>query len=336
MSDIMNSDITVSSRVRLARNVSGVVFPTVLKDGATAKRITDDVASAITSVKGLKRFDIYQMLPTDSAILKERHLVSPEFVKDCPFASAIINQDETVSIMTNEEDHIRMQVLLSGFQLEKAFETANKIDDEISKKVKYAFDPKFGYLTSCTTNLGTGMRASVMMFLPGITLAGTMPELKVQLGKINMTVRGVYGEQSSALGYLYQISNLQSLGLSEQDIIAKVTDAVNKICEVEHSARMQLKHNEAGLKNDLFRAYGIATNAYMLKTTEAMEIIGKIKLGAYFDYFNIKNRDSINRLTVDVQPASMQRISGAMNVSDRDISRADYVAKVIKENVTRS
>ncbi|MDE7464217.1 MAG: hypothetical protein K2M48_04215 [Clostridiales bacterium] len=210
----MEDNTIVSTRIRLARNVDGLPFPHKLKE-IPARQITDGVERALSKIDRFTRFDMSGISQLDGTILQEKHLISPDLLTESPFGSVLINSDETVSVMVNEEDHIREQVILPGLSLDKAYARIDAIDDAISGSVKLAFSPRFGYLTSCATNLGTGMRASVMMFLPALTIKGLMDACINDVGRLNMTVRGVYGEGSNAEGYLYQVSFLSSLGITE-------------------------------------------------------------------------------------------------------------------------
>lgn len=326
----------ISTRIRLARNVDGLPFPHKLKR-ADALNIIDGVTRALAPLDRFVRYDMSGISQLDGAILQEKHLISPDLLTDSPFGAALISSDETVSVMVNEEDHIREQVIMSGLALDNAYDRINGIDDVLSKSIKLAYSPRFGYLTACATNLGTGMRASVMMFLPALTMCNMMDACINDVGRLNMTVRGVYGEGSKADGYLYQISNQRTLGMTEKDILGAVRSAINYVSDAELRARMRLKADEPALKDKIFRAWGVATNAYKLTTGEAMQILSLIRLGAYYGYIGVKNDIEFQNLITGCQPANMQRLSGKnMSVDERDIMRADYLASRLRDVAARA
>ncbi|MCH5162562.1 MAG: protein arginine kinase [Clostridiales bacterium] len=332
----MDDNTIVSTRIRLARNIDGLPFPHKLNE-ATARQITDGVEHALSSVDRFTRFDMNKISNLDGTILQEKHLISPDLLTECPFGSVLIGMDETVSIMVNEEDHIREQVILPGLSLERAYNRINMIDDAISNTMKFAFSPRYGYLTACATNLGTGMRASVMMFLPALTMKGLIDACINDVGRLNMTVRGIYGEGSNAEGYLYQVSNQRTLGITEGDILDSVGSAINHIVDAENRARELLKRDEPELKDKIFRAYGLATNAYKLTTTEAMHALAMIRLGAYYGYISVNDQKIFTALTTKCLPANMQKLSGKnIGALERDILRAQYIAAGIKKSTVKN
>lgn len=325
----------VSTRLRLARNVDGLPFPHKLKELA-ARQITDKVEQTLAYVDKFSRYDMSDISDLDGTILQEKHLISPDLLEESPFGAVLISSDENVSVMVNEEDHIREQVILPGLSLDQAYDRVNRIDDILSKNIKFAFDNRFGYLTSCATNLGTGMRASVMMFLPALTIENMIESVITDVGRLNMTVRGVYGEGSKAEGYLYQISNQRTLGVRETDILDAVKDAINHIVDAELRARQLLKRDEATLKDKIYRAWGIANNAYKLTTGEAMQYLALIRLGGYYGYIDIPDDGKFQDLITACQPAGMQKAGGdGMSVNDRDVLRASYVASTLNNICNR-
>ena len=321
------SDMTlVSTRIRLARNIDGLPFPHKLGE-AHARKIIDKVESALAPVDKFSRYDICGLTELDGNILREKHLISTDLLSDSPYGSVLISADETVSVMVNEEDHVREQVILGGLALDQAYDRINRIDDILAQNVKFAFSQRLGYLTACATNLGTGMRASVMMFLPALTIQHLIDSCINDVSRLNITVRGVYGEGSRAEGYLYQISNQHTLGVTESEILDYVKSAINHIVEAEMRARELLKRDEPSLKDKIFRAWGIAENAYKLSTGEAMELLSMIRLGAHYGYIDISDADEYQKLVTNCQPANMQLLGGKnISVDDRDILRARYVA----------
>lgn len=323
------NSIIVSTRLRLARNIDGLPFPHKLAE-MPSRQVADTVEKSLSYIDKFERFDIGNISKSDGAVLQEKHLISPDLLEECPFGSVLISADENVSVMVNEEDHIREQVILSGLALDQAYDRVCRIDDALGKNIKFAFDNRFGYLTSCATNLGTGMRASVMMFLPALTLQNMMDGCITDVGRLNMTVRGVYGEGSKADGYLYQISNQRTLGVKEIDIIDSVKGAINHIVDAELRARQLLKRDESELKDGIYRAWGIANNAYKLSTAEAMQFLAMIRLGGYYGYIDIGDEKEFQDLVTSCQPANMQRLGGnEMSVDERDAFRARHIAAAL-------
>ncbi len=332
----MSDNTIISTRIRLARNVDGLPFPHKLNE-LGARQITDGVERALSGVSRFTRYDMNGISRLDGTILQEKHLISPDLLTDSRFGSVLIGADETASVMVNEEDHIREQVILPGLSLDAAYERIQKIDDAIASNMKLAFSPRYGYLTSCVTNLGTGMRASVMMFLPGLTLKKLIDACITDVGRLNMTVRGVYGEGSEAEGYLYQISNQRTLGVTEREILDSVGGAINHIVDAENRARGLLLRNETELKDKIYRAYGLATNAYKLSTAEAMYVLAMIRLGAYYGYINVNNVDALTDLTTRCRPANMQKLSGKnLSIEERDVLRAKFLSANIKSLAQKS
>ena len=327
----MDETTVVSTRIRLARNISGLPFPHKLAQ-TPAMQVVDKVGKALASVDSFSRYDMGKITKLDGTVLQEKHLISPDLLNDCPFGSAFISPDETVSVMVNEEDHIREQVIMNGFSLDEAFDKINTLDDVLSRDIKFAYSPRFGYLTSCTTNVGTGMRASVMVFLPALTGLKLIENCVNGMSRLNMTVRGVYGEGSKAVGCLYQISNRHTLGVKEGDVLNAVRSAINNIIEAELRARAQLKYNETELRDDICRAWGTATNAYKLSTSEAMQLLSLKRLGGYYGYIEIKDLAEFQKIVISCQPANIQKLGGNnLEPSARDVFRAHYIAAALGE-----
>ena len=323
----MRNDMTmISTRIRLARNIDGLPFPHKLSE-VHARKIIDKVESALAPVDRFTRYDIGGLSELEGNILREKHLISSDLLSESPYGSVLLSADETVSVMVNEEDHIREQVILSGLALDQAYDRINHIDDILEKNIKFAYSQRFGYLTACATNLGTGMRASVMMFLPALTMLNLVDSCINDVGRLNITVRGVYGEGSRVEGYMYQISNQHTLGLTEGEILDSVKSAINHIADAELSAREQLRRDEASLKDKIFRAWGIAGNAYKLSSGEAVELLSLIRLGAYYEYTEIFDANAFQKLVTDCQPANMHFIVGKnISVDERDVLRARYIS----------
>lgn len=324
-------DVVISSRIRLARNVNDIPFPSRLNDeraSLIARKVYD-------SLQAGDSYDLYKMSnisEIDGNVLMEKHLISADLLNNNQFGAAIINESETVSIMINEEDHIREQSILKGFNLKEAYEKINAVDDCIAARIRFSFDPRLGYLTSCPTNLGTGLRASVMMFLPGLSITKNLDSCVNAVSRLNMTVRGVYGEGSDADGFLYQVSNQKTLGVSESEIIQSVETSINHIVDTELRAReVLLRNNETELKDRIMRAWGVLTNAYTLSTDEFMRLTAFVKLGVYYGLIRVSDRARLEKLITEAQPANLINISGKqLDAAERDLYRAAYVGKTLR------
>ena len=327
-------NIVVSSRVRLARNVRGLPFPKRLmpQDERVYSVLLSGVKNAIGNRFG---YDFYEMRRLDGVerqALLEQHLVSYDLTSNIDNGSVLISHDKTISIMVNEEDHIRAQCVLAGLNLYEAYDKIDALDDELAKNLDIAFDKRLGYLTSCPTNLGTGMRASVMMFLPALTQLDGMHAIISTAHKLGLTARGMYGEGSDADGYLYQISNEVSLGISEKDILRRVDTFVRKVAENELKAR-EILFQQGGVQliDQIARAYGILTNAYMLSSDECMRLLSYVKLGV--SHGIIKNIDmaTLSNLTDSIGSAEICKEAGKnLGATDRDIERAKRVKETLK------
>ena len=230
------SKIVVSTRIRLARNVEGYPFPSHLKNEKQAKDVIRLVTSGLARLDEFKIYYMDNLSEAEALSLKENHLISPNIITKRG-AAALINREESVSIMINEEDHLREQCIVKGLDLQLAYETMSEIDGRISRSMKFAYDEQLGFLTACPTNLGTGLRASVMLFLPALTINGLMPRVIKAVARLGLTVRGIYGEGSRAEGYIYQISNEVTLGVTEEEIIQQVEETVKKVCDLETAER---------------------------------------------------------------------------------------------------
>ena len=283
------SSIVISSRIRLARNLADFAMPQQISV-EEGHRVLKKVAE---SVRGLDDFKVYTMgaLPKqDACVMQEKHLISQDLLEKKDYGAVILSSDETISIMVNEEDHIREQCFLRGLELEKAYEKLNSLDDKMLSKLNIAYDNKLGFLTSCITNVGTGMRASVLLFLPALTLSGEIDDITKALSEKGLCTRGVYGEASSFDGYMYQISNGTSLGLTEKEIVGTVKEAVLRICDYENKARKQLMANrETEITDRVLRAYGVLTNCYTLSSGELLKLGGELKMGIALGIIRLKD-----------------------------------------------
>ena len=324
----------VSTRVRLARNLEGYPFPFHLKGEKQAKEIIRLISSGVS---GMDEFTLHYMdvIPDEQAVcLMENHLISPKLIKNKRYAAALINGEESVSIMINEEDHIREQCFVKGLDLRLAYETMSEIDNRISGSMKFAFDEQLGFLTACPTNLGTGLRASVMLFLPAMTVNGLMQNVIRSISRLGLTVRGVYGEGSEAEGYMYQISNEVTLGVTEDEILTQVEGVVRKVCQLEEAERRNLMSGSSALdiRDECMRAYGILTNCAKLSTREFVKLTAKAKLGACLGYINIHDVTKMDDLVVKLRPSNITAAAGKpLTPLERDVYRARFCGKELKK-----
>lgn len=331
---MIDNSYVVSTRIRLARNLEGYPFPSHLKDERQAKEIIRLVASALSRLEEFRLYHMDAISKEKALSLKENHLISPNLIMNKRISAALISRDESVSVMINEEDHLREQCIVKGFDLQLAYETMSEIDVRISRAMKFAYDEQFGFLTACPTNLGTGLRASVMMFLPALTLNGLMPQIIRDISKLGHTVRGIYGEGSDAEGYMYQISNEVTLGVSEEKILAEVGDTVEKLCILEESERRRLAEgaNALELRDECMRSYGILTNCAKLSTGELISLSANVKLGACLGFFELDDVSQIDDLVVKMRPSNINSAAEReLSPVERDVYRAGYTGKYLKK-----
>ncbi|MCD8372544.1 MAG: ATP--guanido phosphotransferase [Clostridia bacterium] len=323
----------VSTRIRLARNIEGMPFPGHLKDEKQAKEIIRLVSSGLNRLDDFKLYYMDSISEWDAESLVGNHLISPNLIAKKRMSAALINEDSSLSVMINEEDHLREQCIVKGLQLRRAYDKISEIDSKIGKKIKFSYDEQLGYLTACPTNLGTGLRASVMLYLPAMTINGLMREVIRLLSKQGLTVRGVYGEGSEAEGYMYQISNEVTLGVTEEDIIDQVDKTARKITELECTERRNLINgvNSLAVKDKCKRAYGVVTNCARLTSGELVSLAADIKLGACLGYINIDDVYYIDDIVTKMQPYNINKAAGKnLSAEERDIYRADYAGSHIK------
>ncbi len=331
MDESMLSSV-ISTRIRLARNISGIPFPRKM-NAKHGDFVASRVSQAFNS-NAYKTYSVKDFEETESAALVERHLISKELITTCPYGGVVLSNDETISVMLNEEDHIREQVILDGYRLDDAYRVADTLDDRIGEVVNFAYSAKYGYLTACPTNLGTGMRASVMMFLPALVMNGELKRNASSLADMNITLRGVYGEGSDTLGYICQISNKRTLGVAENEILSFVRSAVESIATTEMNARERLSAERGDvLVDEIARAYGVASCAHILSDKQAIKALSLIKLGVYYGMINATSISKIDKLMISVAPFNL--VSAAprkfKNEQACNIYRAEMVRNAIKD-----
>ncbi len=324
-----NSDIVISSRVRLARNLAKTPFPH-WADKKQSEETLEIIEEAITKSDYLKNVTVFTMSHLDSLdkqFLVERHLMSYDHAQKADHKALVIDDDEIISIMINEEDHIRCQVMQSGFNLFEAFNIINKIDNSLAQELNFAFLPDWGYLTACPTNVGTGLRGSVMLHLPALVMTRQIERVLAAISKLSFTTRGLYGEGTQATGNFFQVSNQVSLGYSEDEIISNISGLIRQIIDQESQARnLILSRNKAVLEDRVYRSFGILRNAHIISSQETTELLSMVRLGVDLGMFKDIDRRSINELFIITQPAHLQKIEGKkLSSQERDVKRAEII-----------
>ncbi len=333
--------VAVSTRIRLARNFKDYPFPgRLLRDKHAEEQAHEIVRLIAAELAEIEDFSLYEMRSISderAAFLMERYLISRDLVRNRAISAALVSRDESISVMLNEEDHVREQYFTKGFELKKAYERIAGIDDVISESIPFAFDDTFGYLTACPTNLGTGLRASVMLFLPAISRRGLMRTVMPQLTRLGLTVRGAFGEGSGSEGDLFQVSNEVTLGVSEEDILYVVESSVGYVVELELLERARMKAEEGiALKDRIRRAYGALTNCCILEEREFMRRVADLKLGIALGYFSAggegeERMRELDDLAMSMRPANINRLNGApLDARAQDIYRAEYTGNVLR------
>lgn len=299
-----SSDTVISSRVRLARNIVGYPFASKL-DAAGANEIIEKVGVTLESA-GFRKISFNDISPVMATSYVERHFVSPEFAnKDTPHA-LLLQETGGLAVMVCEEDHLRIQSILPGLALEEAYKNASQVEKRLDEDFDFAYSEQLGYLTHCPTNLGTGMRASVMMFLPALTMGGYMDSLAAQLSKIGLTVRGLFGEGSGAAGSMYQISNQITLGITEEETLKKLADAVSQISESERKARNSISgENLERLTDRILRAEGVLKYAWRMSSQEFMKLFSDVRFGIALGIVKDISYEQLGTLLVEAMPATL-------------------------------
>lgn len=329
-----SSGVVVSSRIRLARNVSGSAFP--WRSGSDeSKRLFEKLYVALTSLELLDNaivLPMEDMSAVDREVLCERRLISRELVNKGAGSGVVVADKQRVSIMINEEDHLRMQVIRPGLNLKSAWKLMDGIDSELESYVSYAYSSELGYLTACPSNVGNGLRVSVMLHLPGLKLMDEIDRVITGLNRMGMAVRGTFGEGSDDFGNMYQISNQTTLGVSESDIVKRVHDVAQTLVKTEHNARARLmEKREVYVCDYVKRAYGISKHAEIVSSGEGLDLLSALRLGMEFDMLGGVSVSRINELMLAIQPGHLQKnAKNELSVEERDILRAQLIRKKIK------
>lgn len=324
-----NGEVVISTRIRLARNLEQYPFP-IRCNAQVKQEIAEKVKDAVLNSNSViaphfSCIDIDNIDAREKVSLVERHLVSPEFISEKSQKYLLLLDDESVSIMINEEDHIRLQVMREGFDLDKAYEQASRIDTLLDERLNFAFSDTLGYLTQCPTNLGTGMRASVMLHLPALQSTKAMRKISENLSKIGLTIRGSYGEGSEPTAAMYQLSNQISLGISEKTAIDNLKNITKQIIAQELKTREALA-KQLSVQDTIYRSEGILKSARLIACDEALKHLSNLRMGITTGLINNISLDTINRLMVEIQPAMLIRQNGKpLSSQERDAVRAELL-----------
>lgn len=337
MQDGPDQDVILSTRIRLARNLNQLAFPGHQTAEDTAK-LLDQLTSLLPMLSEKTQSDwqlirLQELNSDQQRILIDKHLMSPMMAEKAESTALILKEDESVSIMVNEEDHLRLQVLLSGLQLEQAWKLANEIDDVLEAQLEIAFSNEFGYITACPTNVGTGLRASVMVHLPALVISKRIGSFITGINQLGMVVRGFYGEGTEAIGQIFQISNQISLGQSEEEILTNLQAIVKQVVEEERKTRQQLfAQIPLQLRDRIGRTLGILSNAWLLNGKEAVQKLSDLRLGVEQDLLENLSYQELNGLMVLLQPAWLNQASEeTLSADQRDVQRAAVMRRLLAQ-----
>lgn len=336
LSEGPDGDIAVSGRIRLARNLREYPFPARLsKEGAD--EIIEKVWGALSNSplqNDLRLFKMSELSPSQKKALTERHLISPELAKSALPAAAIISGDENISIMVNEEDHIRIQTFSAGLTLKETYDLADKLDVLLSEHLNFCYHDKFGFLTACPTNAGTGLRASLMLHLPAITASNNLNNILSWAGKLGLTVRGLFGEGTQASGQLYQLSNQVTMGAAEEDIVERLIKAARELCGQERLLQSKIfEAKTSAITDRCMRARSVLLGAYLLKSAEVMSLISDVRFGINLGIINDIPRRALTRAMFLTMPANIaQTLADGADGESRDIARARYMREELIES----
>lgn len=323
-------DIVLSTRIRLARNLKNIVFPSRMTSD-DSKKVLNEVSEAVKKFNyPLSPVYLDKISPVERQCLVEEHLISPN-MNGKENQALFLSEDGNISIMVNEEDHIRLQCIFAGYETDKAFDLVNKVDDCLADNLEYAFSPNYGYLTSCLTNLGTGMRVSYMVHIPALCLSGMADKMFSVVSKLGVAVRGIYGEGSKSSGHIFQISNQVTLGLDEREIIKKMTDVIDKIIAQERELRNKLfKENRILVEDKIMRSYAIMKYAKTISSKELSDALSYVRLGISQDLIAGLDAKTVNTLLIEARPAHIVKEAGKdLSPEERDIKRAQTVNNIL-------
>lgn len=324
-----DDDVVVSTRIRLARNLKDEFFPSIM-DEQTGERVYSKVKDMLNTVGNFEFVKMKDVSPTDKHAMVEKHIISRE-LEQSPMGGLAKFKDESIVIMVNEEDHLRMQAITAGFELDRAFEEMMTVHEQV--KDNFAFDKQFGYLTACPTNAGTGMRASAMLHLPAIIMTGQLANISNAVSKMGMTVRGIYGEGSDAVGNMVQLSNQITLGLNEREIADNLKAVASKIIDNERSARSMIYDaKKMQLEDQVLRSLGLLKYAKKLSSKETISMLSDVKMGVALKVIAGIEYNDLHRLMMETAPCLLQQQLGRdLAESDRDVERAKIIKEALKD-----
>ena len=328
LEDGKDSDVVVSSRVRIARNIAGKKFVSTASDEELKDVLmTIKNSNIVSDLHFINLSDLDELMQNS---LVEKRVISRDLL-EMKETGILLNDAEDISIMINEEDHLRIQVMKPGFNLDEALSDAIKVDEKISSKINYAYNDKYGFLTACPTNLGTGLRASVMLHLPALRLTGKIEKVLEVVNKVNLNVRGVYGEGTEAIGDLYQVSNKISLGVTEEEIVENVKLIVQKLIEQERKAREYLKNQGETFEDRVSRTYGNLLYARKMTYSECAKLISIVRLGINIGIITEIDNEKLNKISILTKPATLQKyLKKELSAEERDIKRAKVIKQIIE------
>lgn len=328
------SDVILSTRVRVARNLASSAFPSAGSPDELEK-VRDDILSAMSRSNYLKGAVVVRMEDADATtrrVMVERHLISPAFMDDAPARAVVAGERELISAMINEEDHLRLQCIRSGLLPVDAWRLLERIASELEQNLHYAFDSDWGYLTACPTNVGTGLRVSVLAHLLGLLRTGEISKVLGGVSRLGLSIRGYYGEGSAAQGGFFQVSNHTTLGQSEEDIISTVDRVGSRLADLEREARARLLEADGTrLEDEVWRARAVLSNARMMSASELMDLSSSLRLGVALNLIDWPDLATLNRLLIVAQPGHLNRAGAGLSGPERDAARADLVCRILTD-----
>ena len=323
--DGRESDVVISSRIRNARNLKEYPFP--LKMTKEQSKLVINLAYKILGKDGYVFYNTNNISEIDREVLVEKHLISPNLLNRDLERGVFLGDNEKISIMVNEEDHFRIQSMDAGFRVKECLDNLNRVEEYLENNLEFAFSPKYGYLTACPTNLGTGIRVSVMMHLPALVMTGYMQRIIESCGKVGFTVRGAYGENTSSTGNIFQISNQVTLGITSNEIVQNTINVARQVIDYERNLRKELYQSKPlELEDKIFRSYGIFCNARKISSDESLQLLSDIRLGVDLGLIKNITKELLNEVTQNIKPANLQNVIGQeLEYGKRDAMRANYI-----------
>ena len=327
------SDVVLSTKIRISRNIAGIPFVAKFNNNQ-AKSILNKLEQVTTPANyNLKMFNLKNIDDLTRKSLVEKHIITPKYInKNIENKAILINDDENICIMLNEKEHLKIQVLTAGLDLENSLNLAMEIEDKLDKELKFSYNDKYGYLTSSPTNLGTGLRASVIVHLPGLSKTQNIYKILEAVNNLGMNIKNVYNDEAKIKSNMYQISNKQTLGICEKDIVKNLKAIVDKIIEQERLARKILAKNQIDLEDNLYRSYGIMANARKISNEEMIRLMSDVRLGVDLGIIKEVTDLKVNKLEILSKPANLQKyFNENLDIFDRDVKRAELVKKILAE-----